>query len=247
MRKQCLVILVVFVLCLTWLHRLPCRQWPISPKYKTVDTLRKSQKKLTEILKKFDKFCKKEGIKYWVMYGTLLGTVRHKGWIPWDADLDVSMMESDYVKLVAARKRLHKSLFLQDKKSDPKYTRVIGKVRDIESCYIWPKTDTHDGFMIDIFTYRRSGQFLIPGRPTACKALRKLPVSEVYPLKKLPFDGVSVPVPNDYLKVLTRSYGPKYLEPPPIDDRIPHEGNFGHLDPTRRCKHHTRTKYPDLY
>ena len=55
--------------------------------------LRKAQLRMLDILVEVDKVCKRHNIPYWVDYGTLLGAVRHGGFIPWDDDLDISMME----------------------------------------------------------------------------------------------------------------------------------------------------------
>lgn len=52
-----------------------------------------------EFMKFFDNVCKKHDLEYWIDYGTLLGATRHEDFVPWDDDLDVSMMRKDYMKL----------------------------------------------------------------------------------------------------------------------------------------------------
>ena len=52
-----------------------------------------------EILVEFDRVCRKYGLTYFLAYGTLLGAVRHKGFIPWDDDIDTLMPYADYQKL----------------------------------------------------------------------------------------------------------------------------------------------------
>ncbi len=52
-----------------------------------------------ELLTFFDNVCKKYGLEYWLDYGTLLGAIRHRDFIPWDDDLDVGMMRKDILKL----------------------------------------------------------------------------------------------------------------------------------------------------
>lgn len=66
---------------------------------KTIDI--SEQKKITlDILLKFSSFCEEHNLKYILAYGTLLGAVRHRGFIPWDDDIDVMMPRSDYQKLL---------------------------------------------------------------------------------------------------------------------------------------------------
>ena len=62
-------------------------------------TTKQSKKIGLDILVAFDKFCKEHNLKYYLVYGTLLGAVRHHGYIPWDDDVDVAMFREDYEKL----------------------------------------------------------------------------------------------------------------------------------------------------
>lgn len=118
--------------------------------------LRKAQMREVEILVEVDKICRKHNIKYWINYGTLLGAVRHKGFIPWDDDLDISMLSDDYKKfLEVAPKELPEWLFLQNKTTDPSYIRSICKVRDLNSFFVEQYDDFSapykKGIFIDIF------------------------------------------------------------------------------------------------
>ena len=61
--------------------------------------LRKYQLHLVDTLKEFDAFCREHGIVYYLAYGSLLGAVRHKGFIPWDDDADLWMDRENYQKL----------------------------------------------------------------------------------------------------------------------------------------------------
>lgn len=53
-----------------------------------------------ELIKSFDEFCKKHNLKYYICYGTLLGAVRHKGFIPWDDDADLAMTRDEYERMI---------------------------------------------------------------------------------------------------------------------------------------------------
>lgn len=67
---------------------------------KAIGKLRLIQEENLKILRFFGEFCKKNNLEYWLDFGTLLGAVRHKGFIPWDDDLDISMTRDNYEKLL---------------------------------------------------------------------------------------------------------------------------------------------------
>ena len=69
---------------------------------KATGTVRKIQLVNILLLEKFKKFCDDNDIKFWLQAGTLLGAVRHKGFVPWDDDCDLGIMREDYIKLEKA-------------------------------------------------------------------------------------------------------------------------------------------------
>lgn len=120
--------------------------------------LRACQLKQLSILEEVAKICEKYKIDYWLDAGTLLGAVRHNGFIPWDDDIDIGMSIIDFKKFTeVAPKELPPHLFLQTSKSDPSYNRSTTKVRDLNSLYIEPEEDFNKayqkGIFIDIFPF----------------------------------------------------------------------------------------------
>ncbi len=104
------------------------------------------------ILLHFDEYCKKEGLRYFLAGGTLLGAVRHKGFIPWDDDVDVAMPRPDYERFLQTAKGW-KDYILMCQETHSKYPKTFAKLID-------PKTrakanhfaDVEDyGVFIDIF------------------------------------------------------------------------------------------------
>lgn len=77
------------------------------------------QDRLLQILLYFDGYCKEHGLRYWLAAGTLLGAVRHKGFIPWDDDVDVMMPRSDFEKLMISFNDPGDRFFLTDWNNSP--------------------------------------------------------------------------------------------------------------------------------
>lgn len=91
--------------------------------------LRQYQLKLVNLLCEFDKICRRMGIKYWLSQGTVLGAVRHEGFIPWDDDIDVEMTYEDYKRF--CREFIDTDCYsLQTIHSDTMYPLPFAKFRD---------------------------------------------------------------------------------------------------------------------
>ena len=118
--------------------------------------LRKVQLRLVDMLLEIDKICRKHDIKYWIDFGTLLGAIRHGGFIPWDDDLDITMPTEDLHRfLEIAPKELPESLFLQTETSDPAFRSTLNRLRDKNSLCLTKGVDFakdyHKGLFIDLF------------------------------------------------------------------------------------------------
>ena len=98
---------------------------------------RQRQLGMLKILKTVSKFCKHRNIKFWLDYGTLLGAVRHKGFIPWDDDADISMLRDDYEKFVDLfnLETPDKKLFAEWYCMDGIYNMI--KIRHKDIPFIW--------------------------------------------------------------------------------------------------------------
>ena len=179
-----------------------------------------------ELLRLFDALCKKHGLTYFLDWGTLLGTVRHKGFIPWDDDLDVCMPREDYIRAVPI---------------------IIDFFKDREGFYTATQQDADHNWMwvnywsaavlIDIFpldSVKVPDSFTAEEITGAVESLRDggsasdipagdreifyygrllwqgkeyYPREMIFPLKTLPFEGYELPVPNDSDSILKILYG----------------------------------------
>ena len=108
-----------------------------------------------EMLKVFIQICEKYKIKYFLIYGSCLGAVRHKGFIPWDDDIDVGLFRKEYEKfLEVAPKELPDNMFLQNIDSEPEYIANFAKLRNNDTTFIessLAKLKINHGVYLDIF------------------------------------------------------------------------------------------------
>lgn len=110
-----------------------------------------------QILKKYIEICEKYNLKYFLTFGTLLGAIRHQGFIPWDDDIDVGMPREDYEKfLEIAQKECGEEYFLQTIETDPEYHLYFAKLRLNHTRFVensLQNAASVTGFYIDIFPF----------------------------------------------------------------------------------------------
>lgn len=120
------------------------------------ETLRKVQLVQLEMAKEVKRVCRENGINYFLDSGTLLGAVRHKGFIPWDDDLDLGMLREDYEKFCRiAPSKLSSRYYLQTWDNDSTFALPYAKLRKKGTIYQEKKSENQQssGFFIDIFPF----------------------------------------------------------------------------------------------
>lgn len=118
-------------------------------------TLPQIQQLQLEILKNFHNYCQENGLKYALYAGTLLGAIRHKGYIPWDDDIDIMMPRGDYEKLyeLIKTKPLPAPLELHSVRNDKHHNAPFFKVCDArtDGTVTYLRNDIRCPVWIDIF------------------------------------------------------------------------------------------------
>ncbi len=123
--------------------------------------LRNIQLRMLDILQCVDEICQRHHIRYWLSSGSLLGAVRHKGFIPWDDDLDIEMLREDYLHLMQVLPtELPAQYVVQTNQTDNSYIYLYGKVRDLHSRIreksLINQTFQYQGIFIDLFVVEPS-------------------------------------------------------------------------------------------
>ena len=113
------------------------------------------QTHLLTMLKAFISVCEKHHLHYFVNGGTCLGAIRHKGFIPWDDDIDVMMPRKDYDEFLKLQYEYNGTpYFIQTWQTDPHYIYCFAKLRDSNTTYIenfYVHHRINHGLWIDIF------------------------------------------------------------------------------------------------
>ena len=144
------------------------------------------------ILKYFKNFCKEYDIKFSLIFGTLLGYVRHRGFIPWDDDMDVTVENNKFQK--------YHSLLNNDHFSVVKYKtfyKLFLKKNKLITPYAWSWP------FLDIFPYfEETNKILVYGN-----RITKFNIKDFYPLKLGKYENLYLPVPNNSKNMLNINYG----------------------------------------
>ena len=149
------------------------------------EDLRRMQLLELDTIKEFDRVCRKHGIKYTLSSGTMLGAVRHKGFIPWDDDADITMLREEYNKFVAVADEMDPAIcFFQDHSTDPEYRWGYAKLRRAGTEYVrigQEHLKCKTGIFVDIFPMDDVPQSTVARvlQKERCFVTRKLMYSEV--------------------------------------------------------------------
>lgn len=108
-----------------------------------------------EIMKKIHSFCIETGIEYNLAFGSLIGAVRHQGFIPWDDDIDICMLREDYNRFRKEFPNYAKNhgLFVASNDTTPLYLRAMAKVCDERTLLVEPEYQFSEpiGVFVDVF------------------------------------------------------------------------------------------------
>ncbi len=135
---------------------------------KATGILRDVQMGNLTLIKIFDKFCKENNLQYWIDFGTLLGAVRHKGFIPWDDDIDLGMLRDDYEKLIELLSQIdHPYLRLDLARNKPYQCFVKVRYKGLRKLFI-------DVFPYDMYYAKTDAQEKIELHNKITKLVKKL-------------------------------------------------------------------------
>ena len=257
-----------------------------------------------DLLMQFDRVCRKHGLRYFMFVGSLLGAIRHRGFVPWDDDIDLVLPRDDYETMLKLGDEFPAPYFLQSPWTDKSYFFSFAKFRNSATSFVSEKLiyeDFDQGLMIDFHpldawmpdegegvydeiiklaydnsTFMRMRNPCLDAKDlqrireykgidpmAACEKMRELGMKwhgqdtkyvcrntmGIYGYRRnlflaedfrsevmWDFEGLKVPVPVGYERVLTTLYG-DYMKFPPKEKRAQwHDGHIIDADvPWREC------------
>jgi phosphorylcholine metabolism protein LicD len=178
---------------------------------------------MANMLNVFHNICCKLNINYWCLGGTLIGAVRHSGFIPWDGDIDVAMVLDDYLILEKHIQEELPSTMYSDKNDDK-----------------------HHGLQLDIFIFNTIESDSLKYVESVEKWLAKTKQNlykydDIFPLKTTKFDDFVIP--NNIEHICEYTYGAYPPPMPPKHRQICHEGK---IDPINPAPYYL-TVFKDIY
>ncbi|GCF93914.1 phosphorylcholine transferase LicD [Enterococcus florum] len=179
----------------------------MNQEYMTLDEI---HQELLGMLQDFHKLCNQLDIKYFLSGGSLLGAIRHQGFIPWDDDLDIMMLREDYVKLIENREQLDGKYRLSSLETVSDWQYPFAKI-DLISTYIDDEyRDVQHGLFIDIFPIDN-----LPDDPERqneiCKKIRRLDFLRGSGTKKAFRPSEKHRVIKNLIKPYANVLGPNYF------------------------------------
>ena len=121
----------------------------------TPEQFRKMQLVELDMLDEFDRVCRENNINYVLFGGSLLGAVRHKGYIPWDDDADIGMLREDYEAFKKVASEMNPDIcYFQDHDTDSEYRWGYGKLRRTNTVYVRVGQEhlkSKTGIFVDVF------------------------------------------------------------------------------------------------
>lgn len=198
-------------------------------------------KKLLNILKIWNEFAKEHGVEYWACGGTLLGAVRHSGFIPWDNDIDISIMLSD-LKKVKKNLKKHPTLkfyenacglkvYKNDDETNPSPLMdifICDYFNTITINFCGPLNEENEStwYISDLFPNQH------------------IYSSELYPLQEVVFEDTTIMVPKNQINVLYRNFSDQCLTACKISRHVVLHNSFFN---SKECQegHYTLCKHID--